>query len=433
MDPATEVRVGIERPETRYAPGVVEDPFDGFFDEHPRWDAPEGGLLDLLPARRWFDVVGWGVRTRLYAYQQVMKRLDGAHVSLNGRRLVMLSSYDYLDLIGHPEIDGAAVAAIGTHGTGTGGVRLLTGTCSLHRELEAAIAAFKGTEAAIALNSGFAANVGIISALFGPRDVVIADEAIHRSLIEGCALTRVPVRTFRHNDMASLRAALEATAGIRRRLIAVEGVYSMDGDVCPLPEVVALKEEHGAFLLVDEAHTLGLLGATGRGLHEHFGLPSSCVEIWTGSLSKTVPASGGYAAGSRELAIYLQHGVAPFMFSAALAPASAAAARAALGVIPRETDRLERVRRNAEALRRGLAAQGWNVGRSTTAVVPVIVGGDVEVYTLARRLLDEGVFTTAIVPPAVPRGGARLRLCVTAALTERDLEEALRAFRAVRS
>ena len=421
------------RPEVRYAPGVVEDPFGGFFDDHRGSTAPAGGLLDVAAARRWLDVVGWGVRTRLYSYQQAMRRLDGAHVELRARTLLMLSSYDYLDLIGHPDINAAAVAAVNQYGTGSGGVRLLTGTNALHRDLEADLAAFKGAEAALTLSSGYAANVGGIAALFGPRDLVIADECIHRSVLEGCHVTRVPVRTFAHNDVGALRAALAATAQVRRRLIAVEGVYSMDGDICPLPEIVALKEEHGAFLLIDEAHTLGLLGATGRGVAEHFGLPGGCAEIWTGSLSKTIPATGGYIAGSRELVIYLQHGVAPFMFSAALCPASAAAARAALAVMAREPQRIERLRRNADRLRAGLAAQGWDIGRSCTALVPVIAGDDVEAYRLARRLLDAGVFATAIVPPAVPAGSARLRLCITAAHGPEDLEEALRAFGALRA
>ena len=421
------------RPEVRYAPGVVEDPFGGFFDDHRGSTAPAGGLLDVAAARRWLDVVGWGVRTRLYSYQQAMRRLDGAHVELRGRTLLMLSSYDYLDLIGHPDINAAAVAAVNQYGTGSGGVRLLTGTNALHRDLEADLAAFKGAEAALTLSSGYAANVGGIAALFGPRDLVIADECIHRSVLEGCHVTRVPVRTFAHNHVGALRAALAATAQVRRRLIAVEGVYSMDGDICPLPEIVALKEEHGAFLLIDEAHTLGLLGASGRGVAEHFGLPGGCAEIWTGSLSKTIPATGGYIAGSRELVIYLQHGVAPFMFSAALCPASAAAARAALAVMAREPQRIERLRRNADRLRAGLAAQGWDIGRSCTALVPVIAGDDVEAYRLARRLLDAGVFATAIVPPAVPAGSARLRLCITAAHGPEDLEEALRAFGALRA
>ncbi|MGE5179679.1 MAG: aminotransferase class I/II-fold pyridoxal phosphate-dependent enzyme [Bacteroidota bacterium] len=419
------------RPEVRYAPGIVEDPFGGFFGEG-NGHAPEGSLLDLSAARRWFDVVGWGVRTRLYHYQQTIRHLGGGRVALGERAYVMLSSYDYLGLLGHPEIDAAAIDAVRRYGTGAGGVRLLTGTNALHRELERDLAAFKGTEAALTLGSGYAANVGTVAALFGPRDLVVADERIHRSLVEGCRVAGVPLRLFRHNDMDSLRSILEETGRIARRLVAVEGVYSMDGDVCPLDVVVALKERHGVFLLVDEAHALGVLGEGGRGLHERFGLPASCADLWTGSLSKALPAVGGYVAGSLPTIIYLQHGMAPYMFSAALAPPSAAAARAALAVLRREPWRVHRLEENAAALRRGLSAQGWDIGTSHTALVPVIAGADVDAYRLARRLLDEGVFTTAIVPPAVPSGGARLRLCATAAHTPECLEEALRAFRAVR-
>jgi glycine C-acetyltransferase len=275
--------------------------------------------------------------------------------------------------------------------------------------------------------------VGVIAALFGPRDLVLADEFVHRSILEGCRVAGVPVRTFRHNDPAALRELLERTRATRRRLIAVEGVYSMDGDVCPLPELVALRDEHRAFLLVDEAHALGTLGATGRGVHEHFGLPGSCVDLWTGSLSKAIPASGGYVAGTRELVIYLQHGTAPFMFSAALSPASAAAARAAIGVMLREPGRLARQARAASRLRDGLSALGWDTGRSTSALIPVIVEEDVAAYSLARRLLDEGVFATAIVPPAVAPHRARLRLCIGAAHSDDDVGKALRAFGAVPS
>jgi len=242
----------------------------------------------------------------------------------------------------------------------------------------------------------------------------------------------VPVRAFRHNDPASLRALLEETRATTRRLIAVEGVYSMDGDVCPLPDIIALRDEQRAFLLVDEAHALGVLGAAGRGTHEHFGLPGTCADLWTGSLSKAVPASGGYVAGSRELVVYLQHGTAPYMFSAALAPASAAAARAALAIMQRSPDRIAAQSRAASRLREGLAAMGWDTGTSTCALMPVIVGDEVTAHSLARRLLDEGVFASAIIPPAVAPRQARLRLCVGAAHTDADIDEALRAFAAVR-
>jgi len=421
------------RPEIHSLPGRVQDPFDGFFAGRDGRGPEDGDLLDLPAARQWLDVVEWGSRTGLYTYQQAFERADGAHVVLEGRRLLMLSSYDYLGLRGHPEVNAAAIDAVRRHGTGTGGVRLLTGTCQLHRDLEANLAALKGTEAALAFSSGYAANVGAISALFGPRDLVLADEFVHRSILEGCRVGGVPVRTFRHNDPASLRELLERTRGTRRRLIAVEGVYSMDGDICPLPEIVALRDEHRAFLLVDEAHALGMVGATGRGVHERFGLPGTSVDLWTGSLSKAIPASGGYVAGAQELVIYLQHGTAPFMFSAALAPSSAAAARAAIALMLREPERLARQTRAGAQLRDGLAAMGWDTGTSMSSLVPVIVESDWAAYDLARRLLDEGVFATAIVPPAVAPKRARLRLCVGAAHSDDDVGEALRAFDAVRA
>jgi glycine C-acetyltransferase len=421
-----------ERPDARSIQGRLEDPFDGYFLRRDGWTTEPGGLLDLPAARRWFGAMAWTSRAGLYSYQQAFTRVDATHVGLEGRRLLMLSSYDYLALRGHPEIDAAAIDAVRRHGTGTGGVRLLTGTCSLHRELEAALAGLKGVDAALALGSGYAANVGVIGALFGPRDLVLADQSVHRSILEGCRGAGVPVRTFRHNDVVALRGLLEDTRATPRRLIAVDGLYSMDGDVCPLPGIVALKNEHGAFLLVDEAHAVGVLGATGRGVNEHFGLPGSSVDLWTGSLSKAIPASGGYIAGSRELVMYLQHGTAPFMFSAALAPASAAAARTAIAVMLRSPERIARQVRAGARLREGLARRGWNTGASSNALVPVIVEDDAVAYALARRLLDEGVFASAIVAPAVPLRGARLRLCVGAAHSDDDIDEALHAFDAAR-
>jgi glycine C-acetyltransferase len=211
-------------------------------------------------------------------------------------------------------------------------------------------------------------------------------------------------------------------------LIVVEGVYSMDGDICPLPQVVELKQRYGAFLMVDEAHSLGVLGASGRGLNEHWGLPAEAADIWMGSLSKAVPSNGGFLAGRQELIIYLQHGAAPFMFSAALCPTAAAAADEALRVIASEHDRLARQRRNADHLRCGLRRLGYDVGSSETPIVPVMQGDLDSVLWLARELFREGIVAAAVVPPAVPRNSARLRLCATAAHTLDDLDEALAAF-----
>jgi len=307
-------------------------------------------------------------------------------------------------------------------------VRLLTGTTQLHCQLEQELAAFKGTEAALTFTSGYLANLGVIAALLQPQDRVIVDARAHRSVVDGCQLARAQLRSFRHNDVASLRRKLEQDPRPGRTLIVVEGVYSMDGDICPLPEIVELKKAYGAMLLVDEAHSFGVLGASGRGVHEHFGIPADAVDLWMGSLSKAIPANGGFLAASRAMIVYLQHEAAPFMFSAALCPAAAAAARAALKVIDAEPWRQEVLRRNANILRQGLRDLGYDTGNSATPIVPVVLNDDVAAYRLARRLYDEGILASAIVSPAVPLGTARLRLCAMATHTEHDLTEALRAF-----
>jgi len=407
------------------------DPFEGFFDDGR---CRPGQLPDYLQtdrARRWFDVVSWGVESDLYTYQQPLAGRSGPRVRVGDKELLMMSSYDYLGLIGHPSIERAAVEAVERYGTGSGGVRFLTGTTELHCKLERELAAFKGTEASITFTSGFLANVSVITALVGPRDRVILDSRSHRSIVDGCRLARTPFRFFLHNDPASLESKLRTGPFDGRTLIVVEGTYSMDGDICPLPDIVRLKREYGAMLMVDEAHSFGVLGATGRGVDEHFGIAPDEVDIWMSSLSKAIPANGGFLAASRALVIYLQHEVAPFVFSAALCPAAAAAALAALKVLQAEPSRLETVRRNADVLRSGLAELGYDTAESETPIVPAVIGDDVATWKAARRLLDEGVLATPIVFPAVAPNACRLRLCAMASHTECDMEQALNAFEAL--
>jgi len=387
-----------------------------------------GGLLDLPIARKWFDLLRWGVNHDLYTYQQSLAGRTGPRAVADGRPVLMLSSYDYLGLVGHPAIERAAIEGIRRYGTGTGGVRLLTGTADIHGELEREISAFKGTTAAITFSSGYSANLAAIPSLVGPDDLVLADSLAHRSLLDACLLARVPVKRFRHNDPAALEKELLAASPSRRLLVVIEGVYSMEGDIGLLPSFVELKQRFGAFLLVDEAHSLGVLGQGGRGVHEHFGVPSSAVDVWTGSLSKAIASTGGFIAGSQGLITYLQHQAATFIFSSALSPAAAGAARAALQVIASEPERLAALRRNTGHLRDGLRDLGFDVGSGTAPIIPVKVKQDVAAYRLARELLDRGVLATAVVHPAVPRGEARLRLCATAAHTARDIDDALRAF-----
>jgi glycine C-acetyltransferase len=404
------------------------DPFDGFFRNHGPPPVPPDGLLDLPAVRRWFALLSWGDEGGLYTYQMPLEGRTGSRVLVLGRSRLMLSCCDYLGLAGHPAVEDAAIAAVRTYGTGTGGVRMLTGTTALHRDLEREIAAFKDVEAALAFGSGYLANLAVVAALFGPRDRVLLDARAHWSLHDACVLARVPVTTFPHNNVAAVQRELRRAPAGRRTLIVVDGLYSMDGDICPLPELVELKHRYDAFLLVDEAHALGVLGTTGRGVHEHFGIAANAVDVWTGSLSKAVPSNGGFLAGRRDLIVYLQHASAPFWFSAALGPAAAGAALEALRVARREPERLEALRRNADALRVGLRARGYDTGNSASAIVPVLVGEEVAAWQLARRLFDEGVLVSAVVHPAVRRGAARLRLCATAAQSAADLDEALDAF-----
>jgi 8-amino-7-oxononanoate synthase len=402
------------------------DPFDGFIAPDGRLSANAyDGLLDSVGAHRWFEIFSWAAPMNLYTYQQPFEGKSGPYCRVGGRICRMLSSYDYLGLIGHPEIEQAAIDAIRKYGTGTGGVRLLTGTTDLHRDLETTIARFKGTENCITFSSGYVTNLACITALLGPSDRAVLDSRVHRSIRDACRLARVPVQTFAHNDCDALDHILSQRTEAKRTLVVVEGVYSMDGDICSLPDIVALKERHGAFLMVDEAHSIGVLGATGRGVNEHFEIPADSIDIWMGTLSKALATTGGYIAGSRALIAYLQHASAPFMFSAAAAPATVAAARAAIEVLEREPARVQRVAANARLMRAKLEAAGIDIGISTTHVVPVIVGADEDAWRLARELFGRDIIALAVASPAVSRGSARLRLCATAAQTEEFLAGAL--------
>jgi glycine C-acetyltransferase len=385
------------------------------------------GLLDSPHARRWFRDVGYTMVNDLYTYQQPFEQRNGNHVTLHGREYRMLSSYDYLGLIGHEAINAAAVDAIGRYGTGTGGVRLLTGSTDLHGAFEEELAAFKGTEACMTFSSGYVANVAAITSLMRSDDRIIIDAKAHRSITDACRMARVPTFKFRHNDPDSLESLLRKKGRSRRTLVIVEGVYSMDGDVCPLPEIVDLKHRYGAHLMVDEAHSFGVLGATGRGINEHFGMPAEEVDIWMGTLSKAIPSVGGFIAANKGIIIYMQHGSAPFMFSAACAPSGIAAASAALKVIESEPWRVSAVQKNTALLRSGIQEIGFDTGDSCSPVIPVILGENKRTFRMSRELFGRGIIALGVVHPAVAHGQARLRLCATATqdndFTERALDD----------
>ncbi|MGA2722774.1 MAG: pyridoxal phosphate-dependent aminotransferase family protein [Bryobacteraceae bacterium] len=405
--------------------------FGEFFTSEKSLTFDKNSLIDGR-ARRLFDLTRRACEAGVYPYQLPLEGRSGPWIEAEGRRMLMLSSYDYLGLIGDERVDAAAIEAVRKYGTGTGGVRLLTGTIDLHHEMESELAAFKGTSAAITFSSGYLANLAAIASVLSPMDSVVMDALAHRSLADACKLAGVTVRRYAHNDCASLRQELESSQPSGRTLIVADGVFSMEGDICILPELIAIKKEFGCCLLVDEAHALGVIGPGGRGTDEHFGVSAGEVDIWTGSLAKGIPSNGGFIAASQEMCIYLQHAAAPFIFSAALCPAAVGAIRASLAILRNEPERVERVQRNARFLREGLRELGYNTGRSETAVIPVVLGDDATTTLFAGRVRKLGIMVTPVIFPAVAQGIARLRLCVTAAHCAGDLEFALEVFRRLR-
>jgi 8-amino-7-oxononanoate synthase len=407
------------------------DLFDGFFSADKKWTFRKEQLIDAR-ARRVFELMGRACDAGVYPYQLALESRSGPWVQAEGRQMMMLSSYDYLGLIGDPRVDDCAVEAVRKYGTGTGGVRMLTGTIDIHHQMERELADFKGTAECITFSSGYLANLAVVAALLSPQDRVILDSLSHRSLVDACRLAGVPLQRFQHNDPCSLKRELESGAPANRTLVIADGVFSMDGDICRLPDLVELKRQFNCYLMVDESHATGVLGNHGRGTDEHFGIHASEVDIWTGSLAKAIPSNGGFVCVSQELAIYLQHAAAPFIFSAALCPAAVAAVRETLAILRSEPERVTRLRENADFLRAGLRDLGYDTGTSETAIIPIIFHDEAVTALFAGRLRELGILATPVMFPAVPQGAARLRLCVTAAHTRQDLEFALEAFKGMK-
>ena len=363
----------------------------------------------------------------LYLYLQPAEAVDGMHVTINGRKMLQFASYAYLDLLHHPKIQAAAQAALDEFGSGTHGVRILAGTTRLHVELEQTIARFKGTEDAMALSSGYVTNLGTVATLLGRNDVVISDKLNHASIVDGCLMSRAKFVRFEHNDMAALEKALAEAPKDAGKLVIVDAVFSMDGDIINLPEVIRLCRNYKAMLMVDEAHSVGVLGETGHGIEEYFGLENG-IDIKMGTLSKTIPSIGGYIAGSSDLITYLKHSMRAFVFSAALPPASAAAATASFEVIEQEPERVKTLQANVNYFIKGLQERGFNTLNSATPIVPIIAGDDEPAWMMAKLSQDEGIFVLPIVAPAVPSGTSRLRANVTAGHTLKEIEQAMDVF-----
>ncbi|MEO5704770.1 MAG: glycine C-acetyltransferase [Candidatus Limnocylindrales bacterium] len=372
----------------------------------------------------------------LYRPLRVMSAAQGPVTVVDGREVISLSSNDYLGLTHHPRLRDAALAAVGEFGVGSGAVRTIAGTMAEHELLEAELAAFKGVEAVLTFQSGFAANTGVIPTITGEADLIVSDALNHASIIDGMRLSKAPRKVYAHRDVHALRAILQeaATNGrpdgsgpYRLILIVTDSVFSMDGDIAPLPGIVEAAEEVGAAVYVDDAHASGVLGRNGRGSVDHFGLHGR-VDIQVGTMSKAMGVLGGYVAGSQALRDILVQRARPFLFSTSHPPADAAACREAIRVMDEEPWRIERLWASTKRFKAELTRLGFDTGRSETPITPIIVGDSEAAIRFSGRLFEEGIFATSVVFPTVALDQARLRAIVTAALTDEHLDRALAAF-----
>ena len=361
----------------------------------------------------------------LYFYNQPISELrGGARVMVGERDMGMYASYSYLGLVGHPRINAAAKAAVDRYGTGTHGVRTLAGSLDLHTELEETIAEFKNTEAAVTFTSGYVTNLTVVSTLIGRGDYVLSDKLNHASIVDGCLMSGAKFLRYRHNDVEALEKRLQQTKNDSTKLVIADSVFSMDGDIIDFPKMVELCRKYDAWLMIDEAHSLGVLGKTGRGIEEHFGLEGT-IDIKMGTLSKTIPSVGGYVAGKADLIKYLRHASRAYIFSAALPPAQTAAAKESFHVILDEPWRVEKLRANTEQFINGLKQRGFDTMQTETAIVPVLCGSDEAAFAMTREAQLQDIFVLPVVSPAVPPGLARLRATVTAAHEADEIEYAM--------
>jgi glycine C-acetyltransferase len=368
----------------------------------------------------------------LYRQLRVVEDEQRAHTRVDGRDVVNLSSNNYLGLTTHPRLRERALKAIDTFGVGSGSVRTIAGTMDIHLELERRLAEFKRTEAVVVFQSGFTANAGTVSSILTRDDIVVSDELNHASIIDGCRLSRATIKVFPHKDVDAARDILRDLPTGPRKLLITDGVFSMDGDVGPLPALCELAEEFGCIMMVDDAHASGVFGANGRGTIDHFGMHGR-VDVQVGTLSKAIGALGGYVAGSRALIEFLYHRARPFLFSTSHPPSVAASCIAALDVLLEEPQIIDRLWENTRFFKEGLAALGFDTGISESPITPVMVGDGAVAMALSDRLFESGVFAQGIAFPTVPRGKARVRTIVTATHTRDELQFALDVFERVGS
>jgi glycine C-acetyltransferase len=366
----------------------------------------------------------------LYRRLRVLDGEQKARASVDHRSVVNLSSNNYLGLTTHPQLRQRALEALKALGVGTGSVRTIAGTMDIHMELERKLAAFKKTEAAVVFQSGFTANAGTVSSILGREDAIVSDELNHASIIDGARLSRATIKVFPHRDVEAARKLLEELPRTQRTLLITDGVFSMDGDLGPLPALCELADEFGCIMMVDDAHASGVFGQNGRGTVDHFGMHGR-VDVQVGTLSKAIGALGGYVAGTRSLIEFLHHRARPFLFSTSHPPSVAATCIAALEVLETEPQWMEQLWANTRFFKAGLRALGFNTGLSESPITPVLAGENALAMKLSDRLFEEGVFAQGIGFPTVPKGKARVRTIVTATHTNDELQFALDCFKKV--
>jgi glycine C-acetyltransferase len=363
----------------------------------------------------------------LYRQLRILDGEQKAHTTFDGRSVVNLSSNNYLGLTTHPKLRARALDALQRFGVGSGSVRTIAGTMEIHMELERRLADFKKVESVVVFQSGFTANAGTVSAILTKEDVVISDELNHASIIDGCRLSRAAIKVFPHKDVEAARRIARDLPASQRKLLITDGVFSMDGDLGPLPELCTVAEETGCIMMVDDAHASGVFGENGRGTIDHFHVHGR-VDVQVGTLSKAVGVLGGYVAGNRNLIEFLYHRARPFLFSTSHPPAVAAACIAALDVLLEEPRIIERLWENTRFFKEGLVRLGFNTGLSESPITPVIAGEGAKAMKLSDRLFQEGVFAQGIAYPTVAKDKARVRTIVTATHSREDLQFALDAF-----
>lgn len=385
-------------------------------------------MADIFEKCRNFKDAKLLMKLGIYGYFQPISSPQGPEIELNGKRYIMAGSNNYLGLANDPEMKKAASEAALKYGTGSAGSRFLNGNTKASEELEAKIAKFKGKEAALIFSAGYQMNLGVISCLLGKGDVAIVDKLDHASILDGVRLSQAEMVRFKHNDIKDLERVLSKIDDSKGKLLIVDGVFSMEGDIANLPEICKIAKKYGARVVVDDAHATGILGKNGRGTCEHFGLENGEVDLVVGTCSKTFATVGGFVAGDADVIHYIRHNARSQIFSAALPPASVASISKALDLIWTDMSRKDKLWANSTRLKEGLKKAGFNIGATQTPIVPIFVGEMQDCFKMWRATFDEGIFTTPVIPPAVPPNKCMIRTTLMATHTNEQIDRIIEVF-----